>query len=93
MTKLDIVKEVAAVTEFDLNAVNAIVETFIDSVKNNVSDGKSIYFRGFGVFAPAERKEKVARDIHRKTSVIIPAHKTPVFKPYPEFKAMVTKKG
>ena len=54
-----------------------------------MAEGDNVYLRGFGTFHIIERKEKVGRNISKNTSVVIPAHKIPKFKPSKEFMGMV----
>jgi DNA-binding protein HU-beta len=41
--------------------------------------------RGFGSFIIKERAEKTGRNISKNTTIIIPAHKIPAFKPAKSF--------
>ena len=70
-------------------AVMAIVEEVMASIKENMANGENVYLRGFGTFHIVERKEKIGRNISKNTSVVIPAHKIPRFKPAKEFLGMV----
>ena len=47
--------------------------------------GENVYLRGFGSFILKHRAQKVARNIAKYTSITIPAHNTPAFKPSKEF--------
>jgi DNA-binding protein HU-beta len=89
MTKNEIIKEVAAKTDCTIETSKQIIDTFIEQIKKSVSEDEPLYIRGFGVFAPTQRKAKIARDIGRGTSVAIPAYIEPTFKAYPEFKNLV----
>lgn len=89
MTKAEIVAEVAKKSGIEKAAVAIIVDEFMAAVKDVMGDGENVYLRGFGTFEIIERKEKTGRNISKNTSVVIPAHKTPKFKPCPEFKEMV----
>lgn len=89
MTKAEIVAEVAKKSGIEKAAVAIIVDEFMAAVKDAMGDGENVYLRGFGTFEIIERKEKTGRNISKNTSVIIPAHKIPKFKPCPEFKEMV----
>ncbi len=93
MTKADIVAEISRSTGLEKAAVLAVVESFMDVIKDNMAKGENIYLRGFGSFVVKERAEKVARNITKKTSIIVPAHKKPTFKPCPEFKEQVAKEA
>lgn len=89
MTKAEIVKEIAKRTGKTSTEVSDCVESFIDVVKDALSNGANIYIRGFGSFLIRYRAEKVARDISKNETISIPAHNTPVFKPSNELKRLV----
>ncbi len=57
----------------------------MDTVKDSLVDGKNVYLRGFGSFIVKERAEKTARNISKNTTIIIPAHYIPAFKPAKTF--------
>lgn len=86
MTKAEIVDEISLKTGTDRKEVLQIVEGFMDSVKTSLANGENVYLRGFGSFVVKHRAEKVARNINRNTTVIIPAHDIPAFKPSDSFK-------
>lgn len=81
MTKADIVNEIAKSTGLDKALVLTTVERFMEVVKDSLSHGKNVYLRGFGSFIVKTRSEKTARNISKKTTIIIPEHKIPAFKP------------
>ena len=85
MTKADIVTEISNKTGIDRNDVLAIVGGFMGTVKNAMENGENVYLRGFGSFIVKKRAEKLGRNILAKTSVVIPAHYIPAFKPAKEF--------
>jgi len=89
MTKADIVNEVAKATGLEKIAVRKVIECFMDSVKNSLEKGDNVYLRGFGSFIVKERAEKTARNISKNTTIVIPAHKIPAFKPAKVFVDMV----
>ncbi len=89
MTRSEIVKEISARTGVDSKAVLAVVEGFMHEVKTSLGGSENVYLRGFGCFIVKERAQKTARNISKNTTMIIPAHNTPVFKPSEEFLAMV----
>jgi DNA-binding protein HU-beta len=87
MTKAELVSELALTTGYDKKTVSAIFEAFMANVKNNLKNGENVYLRGFGTFTTKTRKAKVARNITQQTSVFVPEHKIPYFKPAKEFQA------
>lgn len=85
MTKADIVSEIAKSTGVEKAQVQAVVEAFMDSVKESLVQNKKVYLRGFGSFIIKSRAEKVARNISKETTIIIPEHNIPSFKPSKSF--------
>jgi DNA-binding protein HU-beta len=85
MTKAEIVTEIANKTGVDKVAVQAVVESFMETVKDTMTEGENVYLRGFGSFIIKERAEKTGRNISKNTTIIIPAHKIPAFKPAKTF--------
>lgn len=91
MTKADIITEISDKTGIEKLVVQTAVEAFMKSVRNNMSEGKNIYLRGFGTFLVKKRAEKTGRNISKNTTVIIPAHFIPAFKPSKNFSDRVKK--
>ena len=89
MTKAEIVSEVAKATGVEKAAVQTVVEAFMESVKGSVVKGEPVYLRGFGSFIIKHRARKAARNITKKTTITIPAHDIPAFKPAKVFVAAV----
>jgi len=85
MTKADIVNEIAKSTGLDKADVLKTVEAFMDAVKDSLGKNENVYLRGFGSFVVKQRAEKTARNISKNTSIIIPAHNIPSFKPAKTF--------
>jgi DNA-binding protein HU-beta len=85
MTKAEIVAEIANKTGIEKVAVQATVEAFMDAIKNSMTTGQNVYLRGFGSFIIKKRAEKTGRNISRNTTLIIPAHNIPAFKPAKTF--------
>lgn len=91
MTKADIVNEIAKNTGIDKTSVLTIVESFMDAVKNSLSNDENVYLRGFGSFIVKKRAQKTARNISKNTTIIIPEHNIPAFKPAKTFVSQVKK--
>lgn len=89
MIKADIINEVAVQTGFDKATVRVIFEAITANVKQSLADGENVYLRGFGSFVTKSRAAKMARNITTNSTVKVPAHRVPYFKPAAEFKAMV----
>lgn len=61
-------------------------------VRNSLESGDNVYLRGFGSFVIKERAEKTGRNISKNTTIIIPAHNIPTFKPSKTFVEAVKRK-
>ena len=89
MTTADIVSEIAKSTGVEKVQVQAIVEAFMDSIKTSLTNKNNVYLRGFGSFIVKKRAKKVARNISKNTTITIPEHNIPAFKPAKSFAAKV----
>ncbi len=81
MTKAEIATEIAKTTGIDKAGVMAVIEQFMNVVKDSLAHGENVYLRGFGSFIVKERAEKTARNISKNTTIVVPAHNVPAFKP------------
>ncbi len=81
MTKADIVANISEKLGMEKLDVQAIVETFMSEVKDSLESGDNVYLRGFGSFIIKTRAEKTGRNISKNTTIKIPAHNIPAFKP------------
>ena len=91
MTKADIVNEIARNTGIDKTTVLTTVEAFMDAVKGSLEREDNVYLRGFGSFVVQKRAQKTARNISKNTTIIIPEHNIPAFKPAKTFTIAVKK--
>lgn len=92
MTKADIVTRISDKTGMEKADVQATVEAFMKEVRNSLEAGDNVYLRGFGSFIIKRRAEKTGRNISKNTTIIIPAHNIPSFKPAKTFVDAVKKK-
>lgn len=91
MTKAEIVNTIVLETDINKKDVMAIVESLMEEIKNALEKEEPVYLRGFGSFIMKRRAEKTARNINQNTTIIIPAHNIPAFKPAKEFVKEVSK--
>lgn len=91
MTKAEIVNTIVLETGINKKDVMAIVESLMEEIKNALEKEEPVYLRGFGSFILKRRAEKTARNINQNTTIIIPAHNIPAFKPAKEFVKEVSK--
>ena len=85
MTKADIVNAISENTGIEKMVVQKTVEAFMESVKGSLINGEDVFLRGFGSFVVKKRAEKTARDMAKNTTITIPAHNIPAFKPAKSF--------
>lgn len=85
MTKAEIVSDIADKTGIEKVAVMATVEAFMESIIDAMEKGNNVYLRGFGSFIIKERAQKTGRNISKNTTIVIPAHNIPAFKPAKTF--------
>ena len=81
MTKAEIVSSISDKSGIEKADVLATVEAFMEKVKNSLEKGDNVYLRGFGSFIIKTRAEKTGRNISKNTTIKIPAHNIPAFKP------------
>jgi DNA-binding protein HU-beta len=81
MTKADIVTKISEKLGIEKGDVQATVEAFMEEVKLSLEAGEDVFLRGFGSFIIKTRAEKTGRNISKNTTIKIPAHNIPSFKP------------
>ncbi|MBL4594859.1 MAG: integration host factor subunit beta [Flavobacteriales bacterium] len=91
MTKADIVNKISGKTGIEKLAVQTTVEEFMKTVRKSLEGGQNVYLRGFGSFVVKKRAQKTGRNISKNTTIIIPAHNIPSFKPSKSFVEKVKK--
>jgi DNA-binding protein HU-beta len=79
-------------TGIEKPTVTTTLEALMDTIKKSMIMGENIYLRGFGTFHLKKRAEKKGRNISKGTSVKIPSHFVPAFKPCKEFADAVKEK-
>lgn len=89
MTKADIVNEVSKKTGIEKIIVQKAVEASMDAIKKSLKENENVYLRGFGSFVVKKRAKKTARNITKNTTITIPAHNVPDFKPAKTFLNLV----
>ncbi|PQL91053.1 HU family DNA-binding protein [Apibacter adventoris] len=85
MTKADIVNSISGKLGLEKTEIQRVVEVFMDEVKTAMTKGENVYLRGFGTFLIKKRAAKTGRNISKNTTIKIPAHNVPAFKPSKSF--------
>lgn len=89
MTKQDLVNDISKKTGIEKSKVGNTIEALMETIKVTMVKNQNIYLRGFGTFVVKKRAKKTARNISKKTTMIIPEHFVPAFKPAKEFMAKI----
>lgn len=90
MTKAEIINRIASETGVAKKDVSQTIEAFMEVIKQSLLEQKeNVYLRGFGSFIVKHRAEKTARNISKNTTIVIPAHDFPSFKPAKSFVAQM----
>ena len=81
MTKAELVSKISIKTGIEKLTALAVIESMMNEIKDSISANEAVFLRGFGTFKPKKRAEKTGRNIKQNTTIIIPAHHIPAFKP------------
>ena len=81
MTKAELVSKIAEKTGVEKLTTLAIIESMMSEIKTSISENEPVFLRGFGTFKAKKRAEKTGRNIKKNTTIIIPEHHIPSFKP------------
>jgi DNA-binding protein HU-beta len=85
VTKAEAITKISEKTGIERLIVSETLEAFFTTVKDTLAEGDAIYVRGFGSFVNKKRAAKKARNISKETTVLVPEHFIPSFKPAKEF--------
>jgi nucleoid DNA-binding protein len=92
MTKRDLVVRVADQTGLTQQEVTDVVQRTLDIITSELSAGRGVEFRNFGVFEVKVRKPRVGRNPNEpRRTVRIPERVVVKFKPGKVMKARVSK--
>ena len=81
MSKAEIVSNISKKLGIEKVDVQLVVESLMNEITSSLENGENVYLRGFGSFIVKRRAEKTARNIKKNTTIKIPAHNIPAFKP------------
>ena len=81
MTKAEVVSKIASKTGVEKVTTLTVVESFMSEIMSAVSENEAVFLRGFGTFKAKKRAKKTGRNIKKNTTIIIPEHHIPSFKP------------
>ena len=81
MTKAELVNTISNKLGVEKNDTQKVIEAFMQEIRTSMYNGDNVYLRGFGSFTIKTRAEKTGRNISKNTTIKIPAHNIPAFKP------------
>ena len=89
MTKADIVDQISAGTGLTKTEAEAVINGFMSIVKSAVTQGESVYLRGFGTFKAQWRAARTARNPRTNEEVYVRERALPIFKASQDFRDAV----
>lgn len=93
MTKAELVKEVADVSDLSKKHSEVIVNTVFHSIIIALHKNDKVELRGFGSFRIRQRKARQGRNPKTGERVTVPSKKIPYFKPGKELKKLINNKA
>jgi DNA-binding protein HU-beta len=85
MTKATLVTAISKKTGIEKTVALQTVEAMMKIIKGTMTEGENVYLRGFGSFILKRRAQKLGRIISKNTTIVVPAHNIPAFKPAKTF--------
>ena len=89
LTKADIIDTIAIGTGLTKLETEAVVDGFLKTVKDAMSEGRNIELRGFGSFKVKLRKPRIGRNPKTGERVDVEARYVPYFKVSKDFQKAV----
>ena len=81
MNKAEFISAVSEAAGSSKSEATAHVEAIINVVTNALKGDNEVTLVGFGTFKAKKRAKKTGRNIKKNTTIIIPEHHIPSFKP------------
>ena len=91
MLKSDLIDRVAMRTNLTKLQTKLVVNSFINTITESLSEGTNIEIRGFGSFRIRERNARIGMNPKSGQRISIPAKKVPYFRAGKELKLIVDK--
>jgi DNA-binding protein HU-beta len=85
MRKKDLTAEISQKLEINEIVILSVLDSIIETIKENVKNGNPVTIRGFAHFGTKLRKQKIGQNITKGTSVVIPAKNVHFAKLYDSF--------
>lgn len=85
----EIAREISNETGHSLKDVKNIIKSTFDNIVFELSQGREVQVKGFGLFELKERAARTGRNIHTNEAVPIPSRIVPNFKPSEQLRNVV----
>ncbi len=92
MNKAELIAAIAAKTGETKKTAEKLVNAFVETVTEALTEGDKVQLVGFGSFEVRKRAARKGRNPQTKEEIKIPASKAPVFKAGKALKDLVNKK-
>ncbi len=89
MKKKDIISHISKNTGVEQVAVDAVIASFMDLVKQTLAQHEDVVLRGFGTFLVKKRAQRMGRNIQKNKMILVPAKKIAFFRPSKEFDVLL----
>ena len=86
LTRVQIGENIHAALGIPRSTIQKIIESFYESMKEGLRQGRTIELRGFGTFYVKQRKGRIGRNPKTGKQVEVPAHGVALFRPGLELK-------
>ena len=87
MIRSELVQKIASEnSDLRLEEVERIVDTFFDSIVDQLASGGRVELRGFGAFSTRSRDSRTGRNPRTGAAVDVKAKRVPYFKPGKEMR-------
>ena len=90
MRKQDLIKDVAQRANQPESVAGAVVNATFDSIRDSLANGEEVTITGFGSFRITERAAREGRNPQTRERIVIPAGKSPSFRPGTQLKRAVS---
>ncbi len=85
MTKADIIARIVQENGIEKSIATTVGEAFMESTRESMIGGNKVFLRDLGSFITKQRAEKKARNLSKNTTIVVPAHPIPAFRPVKTF--------
>lgn len=90
VTKKKLIQTISQARGLHPNDVRNVIQAFLDSMTDSLSNGDRLEFRDFGVFEVVERKQKIGRNPkNAAVPIVIPARRAVKFTPGKKMRKLI----